>query len=221
MKLEISYSAEKDLENYLNSVVDFKYLKHGRENIQKELLSKLPENLQNIILQVAEKDKISSDILKYLNDQATSNPQLIEDKINKLRSSWDKVGKQVIANLEFIFNKKFPFDLITVYFTTVPICPYNYQKKYFYIHSGATVQNQLRITEHELNHFMFYFYYSDLKNKLDKEKLELLKESLTFFTNPEQAGKPNEKPLRDLYLSKNWLSLEEAIMAGVESLNKH
>jgi len=55
---------------------------------------------------------------------------------------------------------------------------------------------------------------------LGKERYELLKESLTFFSNPEQGGKPNEKPLRELFLSKVWGSLDEAIVAGTELLLK-
>lgn len=71
---------------------------------------------------------------------------------------------------------------------------------------------------HEFNHFMFYHYYPELKDKLGKEKYELLKESLTFFTNPNQIGKPDEDKLRQLYASKNWSSVEEIINAGAHLL---
>ena len=50
------------------------------------------------------------------------------------------------------------------------------------------------------------------------EKYELLKESLSYFSNLEQRGKPDEKELRKLYASKNWENLNEAIKSGADLL---
>ena len=74
------------------------------------------------------------------------------------------------------------------------------------------------IARHELNHFMFYFYYESLRNKLDHEKYELLKESLTLFSNPNQIGKPNEDSIREFFKTKLWSNMNEAIIAGSEFL---
>lgn len=67
---------------------------------------------------------------------------------------------------------------------------------------------------------MFYHYYDGIRTKLGEEKYELLKESITFFSNPEQEGKPNEEQLRALFLSRVWDDLDEAVEAGVDLLLK-
>lgn len=71
---------------------------------------------------------------------------------------------------------------------------------------------------HELNHFMFYRYYLKLRDKLGIEKFELLKESITLFTNPEREGKPDEAPLRRLFMGKSYKNMDEAIKDGATYL---
>ena len=100
----------------------------------------------------------------------------------------------------------------------MPLCPYSYKDKFIYICLNDTAEKQISVLLHELNHFMFYFYYSDLKDKLGHEKYELLKESLSYFSNPEQEGKPDEKELRNLYASKNWENIDEIIKSTVDFL---
>jgi uncharacterized protein YndB with AHSA1/START domain len=87
------------------------------------------------------------------------------------------------------------------------------------VHAKQGVHAQLRILSHELNHFLFYVvYFHDLSVKLGEDKFELLKESVTIFTSPEKDGKPDEEPLRKLYLEKHVRSLDEAVQIGAEFL---
>jgi hypothetical protein len=55
------------------------------------------------------------------------------------------------------------------------------------------------VAKHELNHFMFFYYYPQLKEKLGEEKFEILKEALVIFTNPEGNDKPAVKKLENYF----------------------
>lgn len=211
MKLKVNYSVAKDAQNYVNGVFRFKYLKHGRKDPSKQLLSGLEEDLQKVILQSKDEKEAYDAILKYLtnHDDGKSTQQAAS-----LQKVWKTIGAQIIANLEFLYQKKFPFPEASAYLTTIPLCPYNYDQRWFFVFAKTYTRSQLAIVKHELSHFMFYHYYPQTKLGLEKEKYELLKESLTFFSNPDEWGKPAEKPLRDLYTSRSFSSLDEVIKAG-------
>lgn len=44
---------------------------------------------------------------------------------------------------------------------------------------------------------------------------------MTIFTNPEQSGKPDEEPLRKLYIENHVRTLDKAIDIGTNYLLKH
>jgi len=216
MKLEIKYSIEKDAQTYVDYIFNFKSFRHGRGNIQENLLSKLDLPLQVILNSAKNDQEAFSKTRDYLEQIYSPNKEVIVDSITKLKNVWDRIGDSLIYSLEFLYKKPFPFKEAAAYITTNFIFPYNYKQKYFFV-NYKYLSSQLNTIKHELNHFMFYYYYPVIKN-LDLEKYELLKESITFFSNPEQEGKPNEKPLRDLYKSKIWNSLDEAIVEATKLL---
>lgn len=85
----------------------------------------------------------------------------------------------------------------------MPICPYNFEKKWIIVFAGASIEKQLQILTHELNHFMFYHYFGELKKEIGEEELESLKEVLTVLTNPEEKGYPDQQELRIWLLWQN------------------
>ncbi|MBM4401733.1 MAG: hypothetical protein FJ044_00615 [Candidatus Cloacimonetes bacterium] len=89
---------------------------------------------------------------------------------------------KIIEKLEKTYNKPFPFNEVAVYITTANIHPYNYEEKWFMSGRNQSEQGHLRTAMHELNHFMFYYYYPHLKDKLGNEKFEILKEALAIYT---------------------------------------
>jgi len=216
MKLEVTYSIEKDAQTYVDYIFNFKFFKHGRVNIQETLLEKLDIPLQSLLKSVENDQEAFCKIRSYLEQTYNSNPTIIKDSAAKLKTMWGKVGDNIIFSLEFLYKKPFPFKFATAYLTTNFIFPYNYEQKYFFV-NFKYLSTQLNTIKHELNHFMFYYYYPAGKD-LNLEKYELLKESLSFFSNPEQEGKPNEAPLRDLYKSKIWNSLDEAVIQATKLL---
>lgn len=218
MQVYIQYSIQKDVGNYLNGVFEFEHLKHGRENIREDLLVKIDPALRNKIEKSKNKDEAKKFISDFLTGWQKDNYEFIESAIKNLESEWNLVGQETIQRLETLYQKQFPFGKITIYLTSLPLCPYSYKDKYLFVYINNPVEKQIKTILHELNHFMFYFYYPNLKEELGHEKYELLKESLSYFSNPEQKGKPNEKELRELYTSKSWKNIEEIIKNGVELL---
>lgn len=220
MHITIIYSTQKDADNYLNGVFEFKHFKHGRKNIREDLLSKINPILSAGIKKAKDKEEAKKLISVFLEKWQKENSKYIESTIKDLESEWNRTEKDIIKKLDMLYQKPFPFDQITIYLTSLPLCPYSYKDKYLYVYLNKSPEKQAKIILHELNHFMFYFYHPELKEKLGHEKYELLKESLSYFSNPEQKGKPNEKELREFYSSKEWKNLDDAIKSGVDFLSK-
>ena len=217
MKLLVKYSLEKDARTYVDFVYTFKAFKHGRDGPKSKLLEKLDLKLQEILINAENAEAVYEQVYNHLKNIYENDPDNIEKGIKRLQDSWENVGDSIIYSLEFLYKKPFPFETITAYLTTNNIFPYSYENRYFFVFYKFLMP-QLGTAKHELNHFMFYYYYPELLETLGKERYELLKESLTFFSNPEQGGKPNEKPLRELFGSKIWSSLDEAVAAGAKYL---
>lgn len=193
----VKYSLEKDIWNHLNSNWQFHYRKHGRKNIQKKLLQFYPEEYRRNLAQAKTEKKARAVIKDFL----ISLPQSFQEKTVIIAKGVEKVlnenKKEIITSLEKVYGKPFPFKKIIVYLTTGNIFPYNYQERWFMTGRNSSFDRHIRIAKHELNHFMFYYYYPHLRHKLGTEKFELLKEALVIFTNPEGNDKPSVKKLEE------------------------
>lgn len=218
MKLIVSYNPDKDAENHVRAICDSTYLAHGRQDMKEKLLASVESDaIRSALSSGGSREEIKAMVTKLLSE--APGRAVLDEKAKKLEAAWGSLGDQVIFQIESIYDKDWPFDEIYVDLTTLPICPYDYKGRRIFVHALPSPQAQLRILSHELNHFMFYDTYAGgLVATLDREKLELLKESLTIFTNPEQEGKPNERPLRGYFLEKRIRSVEEAVAAGKEFL---
>ena len=77
----------------------------------------------------------------------------------------------------------------------------------------------INIAKHELNHFMFYFYYLDklTQQKVPQAKIEKIKEALAVFTNPEGNDKPDIKQLESYLKTLGGKSMDEIINLALSS----
>lgn len=202
MKFNVFYSLEKDIWNHLNSNWKFTYRKHGREDIQEKLLALYPKSFQDALKATKTEKKARAVIINFLS----SLPKSFHNTTPLVARGVEQVLKEnkekIIGKLEAVYNKPFPFKTITVYLTTANICPYNFKKQWYMSGRNSNIENHISTALHELNHFMFYYYYSGLKKELGIEKYEILKEGLAVFTNPEGNDKPKVKNLEN-YLKKN------------------
>lgn len=203
MTIKVCYSFDRDVQNYLDSVYKFKYLKHGREEIVDDLLKNYPEEFKAALKNASNEQDAAKIISNFLSKDIETRQLKYLEKAKELEAAWNKKDKEAIKELEKLYQQKFPFDEMTVYYTSVFICTYNMKEKWIMAYGEATIERQLQTIIHELNHWMFYTYHKDLLRKISKETFESLKEALAVFTNPEQSGYPNQRKLRAWLKTQN------------------
>jgi len=206
-----SYFQPKDIQNYLNSVWKFNYQKYGRQNHQNWLLKYYPESFQDNIKKSKTKNEAKKIIKKFLDSLPQNFYKKLDNSIKEIEINLNKNTNKIISKLENIYNKKFPFKEIKVYITTAPIFPYNYKQRWFMIGRNLSPQKQVDVALHELNHFMFYYYFTKKLKHLSREKFETIKESLAILTNPKSSNKPLVKSLEKIVLRNENKSIDEII----------
>ncbi len=214
MKIIVDYSLDLDTWNYLRSVYRFVWYIHGRSNLQKKLLSALPEDLVADLKSTKDEKQARKTIKKFLLKNIEVRKKKYFLIAQNIESAWEKESFEIETKLEKLYENKIPFRSIKIFLSTLPICPYNFEKKWIMVFGETNTKKQLQIITHELNHFMFYYYFGEIKNELGKEKFESLKEALTVFTNPEEKGYPNQKRIRDWLSKQKRRSIPEIIKSG-------
>jgi hypothetical protein len=219
MNFIVKYSQEKDINNYIHSVWHFSYQKYGREGMEEKLLKYFPEEFKAQIRKAKTKEEATQIIKNYLDNL----PQSFKDQTPVLAVGIEKVLNdhklEIVDLLESVYQNKFPFNTITVFLTTLGICPYDYEEKWFMSRRSNSIEGHLNTTKHELNHFMFYFYYLEklIKDGLSNEKIEILKEAFAIFTNPEGNNKPDVKELEVFIQSQQDRTINQIIELCLES----
>lgn len=205
-----SYNPNRDLNNYLNAIYQFKYLKHGRKNIEKTVVKYLSEKDILKIKTSPNKKTATLEIRRILSKWLEKNQDLLELNQQSLTESWNKRKNQFITFSENFFEKKFDLSSVTAYFTTLPICPYFYPS-WFMVSIKEGLEGQLHTIYHELFHFMFIKHYGNYcqKKHLTQFEFESIKEAFTVFlmTPPftkintlYEQGYPQEQELRKFML---------------------
>jgi hypothetical protein len=210
MKFLVDYSQEKDIWNHLNTNWRFGYLKHGRRNIQNKLLKYYPKSYKTALNKATTEQDARKVIIDFLNSLPHITPTILAGLQAILNDKKDKI----VHNLEAVYKKRFPFKKISVYLTTAHLNPYNYKERWFMTNINSSIQGHLKTVMHELNHFMFYYYYPDLKKELGQEKYEILKEALAIYTNPEGNDKPVVKKLENYFKQNLDKTIPEIIEKG-------
>jgi hypothetical protein len=202
MNIKVGYSFGYDVGNYFNSLYKFNWLKHGRRDIQKRLLKPFPQNFK-VALKKSKTDDEAKEIIKtFLLGNVVHRKEKYKKISEYLELAWKKDGQEIERGLEKLYEQPLPFKKINIYLSSLPISPYKYPE-WILIYSEMPTERQLEVIKHELNHFMFYYYYDYLMDELGKEKFESLKEALTIFTNTEERGYPKEQKLR------KWLKFQQ------------
>lgn len=214
MRIKVIYSLQHDIDNYTDSLYRFRWNKHGRENIQEVLLKPFSEDFKKSLKKATNKKEAQKIVEKFLLQGLDGRKQTYLAVANNLETAWKESGDAIIKKLEKIYGKEVPFNLITVYLSSIPICPYNFKQRWIYAFAGTSTQRQLRILTHELNHFMFLFHFGNLKDKVGNDNFESLKEALTVFTNPEEKGYPAQQKLR------TWLNKQKGTVSEIITANK-
>ena len=196
INIKVAYNRGRDVQVYLNYLYQFKSYKHGRNNIREELLNSYPEEFRIALNNAPNRLEAARVAKNYLKDRYIGKRSYFRKVALMLEEAWIKQRADIERQLADLYGQKVPFQMIWVYYTTTPICPYNFRKREIIVSYKRPIDVQINILKHELNHFMFYNYFPELLEEFGKEKFESLKEALTVLTNPEEKGYPAQQKLR-------------------------
>lgn len=215
-KFTVLYSEEKDLQTYLN-LWNQKWLNYGQDRYElakKHFPVEFLDNLKNASDQKNAKEVINN----YWQQTRSKTFDQGSDMICKWFSRFlFEEQDQITGRLERLYGQKFPFSDITVYLNTYFSNPYNYEKLYYMVSRTANFWGLIGTSTHELNHFMFYFYFKDSleKQNYSNTAIEHLKEAFAVLTsnNPssENAEKIDVLPLQDFVYQNKDKPVEEII----------
>ena len=172
--IQLQYHKETDANNRWEACNLHSYSDARKKSMTNELydaiLWKEREDVLDIILHHLDKEFWSTDMAWY------------EQHIIK---ALEKDKEEYIKKMEQLTKHQLPYDKITCYLTTLPRCPYNWEK--WQIRIYYKVDNPVWILLHEMLHFQFFWRYRNHPKVklLSKEQFGDLKESLTFLLNHE------------------------------------
>lgn len=216
---KVIYSQDKDIMNYLNSVWNFSYRKYGRRNMSNRLLKFFPDDFRIGIKKSKTKDEAIIVIKKYLE----SLPKKFSNQMPIISAGLEKIinkkKKDIINLLESVYESPFPFKKVTIYLTTVGIFPYNFKERWIMSHYANSIDGHIKTIKHELNHFMFYYYYQEelKKQGISIKGIEELKEALAIFTNPEGNKKPSVKKIENFIKLQNKIKMSSLIKSIIDN----
>lgn len=141
-----------------------------------------------------------------------NNSGMIEIFVESLQKSWNKINNEFFKRLEKITKRKFKFENVNAYITTVMRCPYNYNEPSFMVSFFKDLLSALSVCGHELIHIQFHnTYWDKVEKEIGKEKTADLKEALTVLLNlefkdlwfVEDRGYDTHKNLRN-FIVEEW-----------------
>ena len=217
VKFNVLYSEEKDILAYLNALWKSPWVNYGKSHYEigkKYLPIEFLDSLKNAPSKI-EAVKIIKNYWKNIRTSTFTNN-------SELLSKWFGIflntegSERIIERLEHIYQKKFPFKQINVYLTTFFSYPCNYKEKWFMVSRNSSLLWLLSTSIHELNHFMFYYYYDQnlKKQGLSESQREHLKEALAILTSDdpkENQDKPQVLPIQNFIKENKDKSIDKII----------
>ena len=189
MTLIFKYNLDKDVYNYM-AINGAKY-KGGDSRVLGYYFKKFPDGLTE--------DNLKKFIVGYVD----YNHIDIDQKLNFIKKSWEKIEAKFIDRANRLFNIDFPLEKFTAYLTTADRCALG--DAYFFVAVLSSQQN--KIIMHELLHFYTYIAFEKEFSELNEKQNYDIKETMTELLNLEfsdligtpDAGYPQHKELREKF----------------------
>lgn len=185
MKIEVIYDISKDEKNYKYCLVDKAYPSYGRGKVN--ILPPFALELQSR-LELASTSKEKNEVIHSYLTKTYLNRPLFKLSADTLSKSWDMISEAFIKKLCNYFQiKNYEALPVICYLTTLKMCPYNRNQRYFYVPFFANLADQTRIIMHELMHIVFldnYEQYLEEQSVSEQGILDIC-ESLTVLLNLE------------------------------------
>jgi hypothetical protein len=222
MQFLVNYSEDLDLKAYLWGLWKPIRPDYGRTHL--EIAQKyFPSDFLEELTKAKEKDIASQIIKNYWHQIRNKYFDISTETIIKWHGKFlNEEQNTIFYSLEKVYSQPFPFQKINVYLTTFFSCMYDYDRRWYMVNRDTNLMGLLNTSIHELNHFMFYFYFSDyLKQKtVSFHHSELIKEAFAVLTsnNPkENLDKPKVIPIQELVKNNNGKPLSQIIDLVIDS----
>jgi hypothetical protein len=227
IKLNFLYDREKDALNWVKTVKDTDPDFSFSYEISTALI---PDSLKMEIIKIETEEAVAK-VTDYFskNKRQKLKEDFIKYKLISLKKLWQEKGDNLVKKIESVFGN-FENDEFNVYLTTLYICDYNFDEKYFYLSLYHSLPQNFSIIAHELSHFLFYrdFEKYCYDNGLNKKQFQDLKESTTVLLNEkeftdilliEDTGYRPHKNLRE-FIVNSWKknkSLKKVVNESIKS----
>lgn len=185
MILKIAYDISKDEQNYKYCLIDKAYPIYKRKQIK--ILPAFSLHLLSNIDSASSTDGKYKIIRSYLVNKYHNQP-LMDIAADSLLKSWSFIEDVYINRaLNYFQIVNYKIKPITCYITTLEMCPYNRQERYFFVPFYTNIANQTHIIMHELMHLIFLDNYKKtlLETGLSEQGILDINEALTILLNLE------------------------------------
>lgn len=204
-KVKFHYSYKKDAWSWVLIVKNRMRLRELKKDWRKEV-EFIPQKLLNSIIKTNRK-KGESLVYNHL----VSHPKkllrqlIIKEQLSALEGAWEKIERRYFKRLEKILRKPIFIKEFRCYLTTGFMCPYDPRDNSFMVSLWHNIPWNITTICHEIFHLQFLYYYGKYcREFISQEKLDDLKEALTFILDTdfkdlllcEDEGYPAHRKLR-------------------------
>lgn len=187
---EIKYDIKIDALAYLKQYASF------ASNIDIILKRFLTKEIFDALKSDIPPEKKEEIIKNYLKTFYDDNKNKFDNALRIFEGIFEKEIKNIIKELEDLYQTNLDCAKIRIYMTTFPRCPYSYKEKWFMINIFENKDNQIMTVKHELNHFFFHKKFGVEEQEMGSENFHRIKEAFTIITLPNEEGYQNHYDLR-------------------------
>ena len=195
----IKLDKKKDIKNWRDWCNRISYWFDRTKNINPEYFD-LIQKLKNITLE--ESYYIMDDFIDKLYNEKKKEIELTIEYANLHFQKW---FQKACECMEKITGNPLYRNDFTIYLTSFPRWPYNYEEWYLLIPFFWDVHKYIWIFLHELQHFQIHAYYSDIFADISNKQFHDIKEAMTVILNVEcseflikdDKWYPNHQKLRE------------------------
>jgi hypothetical protein len=159
------------IDETLDVIMHFLNSNEGSHN-QDQIFEKYP--LLEEKLRGVEEDKKREIVKNFFNKFETKNKKIFELILNEFQKEWDKINNGIMKALEEVneikWNEK--YDTFIVRITSNPICPRYLDKNTFDIYFGVHNDLMIKISLHEISHFIFFEKWKEIFPDYKEEEFE-------------------------------------------------
>jgi hypothetical protein len=153
-KVKFKTISEKESVKIIKEVINLVKDNNEDEVPLKKSLIEVSEKLENIY---NEKDTKTRDIKikKIIGEEYSKDINEIKKSELKFQKEWDKYNDEFMKNLSLYLNIDWDINKITGNLWIMPVCPYDFNEKSFYLYWWMKKEEMITSVSHECCHFLF------------------------------------------------------------------